>query len=169
MDNKGINLIALIIMIVVMIIIAGIAINNSTGSYEQALTAKAREERNQMAKAVGLRFGNYQINKVASPIVGDVIPEEYLNKPTDEEIISSTKDYLVTMFRKEGKLVTDDEMNNHTTEKEIEKFLKDNINDMEYTRVLRHANIVELEVDSISIQSEFLVNYYSQDVVGPIQ
>ncbi len=169
MNNKGVSLIALVVMRIVMIIIAGIAINNSVGSYDQALEAKALEERRQVSNAISARFGSNQINSIVRPIIGEVIPNEYLNKSSDEEAIIATRDYLVKMFFMEGRLVTDDEMNNKTTQKKIEKFLRDNIQDMEYTRVLRQPDLVELGLESISIESVFLVNYYSTDVVGPIQ
>ena len=169
MNNKGINLIALIIMIIIMIILAGIAINNSTTSVDKSFEAKAREERNQVAIAVSARFGEYHINSVASPIIGETIPSEYFSSDTDEENIENTKDYLVSMFRREGKMQTDDELYNHTIENQLQKFLEDNINDMEYTRILRHDDVIGLALDSISLASEFVVNYYSADVVGPIQ
>ncbi len=169
LNNRGVNLIALIIMMIVMVIIAAIAITNSTDSYDQALEAKNKEERRQVSNAVGARFGSNQINAVVSPIIGEVIPKEYINRPTKEEAIVSIKNYLVELFLSEGKLVSDDELENKTTQKKIQKFIEDNYNDMEYTRVLRHADIIELGLDSISLEAEFLVNYYSTDVVGPIQ
>lgn len=161
MNNKGISLIALAIMIIVMIIIAGIALNAGIGSYEQALVAKAKEERNQVAHAVHARFGDSQVNSAISPIIGEYVPSE--------QDIAKTEEYLINMFRAEGKLATQDELDNKTIQKNIKEFLNSNSGDMEYTRILRHDDIIELGIDSISVESLFLVNYYSADVVGPIQ
>lgn len=169
MNNKGISLIALVILIVVMIIIASIAMNSGTGSYDNALVAKAREERNQMIHAVETRFGDYQINSIMKPLIGEVIPDEYLIHSTPEEVIESCYDYLVKMFLSENRLQTDDELNNKTLQNQIRKFLEDNVADMDYTRVIRHRDAIELGLESVSLDTVFLVNYYSIDVVGPIQ
>jgi type II secretory pathway pseudopilin PulG len=167
-NNKGISLIALAIMIIVMIIIASIAMNAGIDSYDQAVDAKNKEERNQVSQAVNARFGDNQFNAAVSPIVGELIPSECFSYPTDEQIIESAKTYLVDLFISEGRLQTQDEVTNKTIQKDIQRFLEENINDMQYTRILRHNDIIELGLESITINSIFLVNYYSADVVGPI-
>ena len=169
MNNKGISLIALVILIVVMIIIATIAMNSGTSSYDNALDAKAKEERNQMIHAVQSRFGDYQINSIMKPLIGEVIPDEYLIQPTEDEIVESCYDYLYKLFITENRLQTEDEIKNKTLQTQIRKFLEDNVKDMDYTRIIRHRDAIELGLESVSLDTVFLVNYYSIDVVGPIQ
>ena len=53
-------------------------------------------------------------------------------------------------------------------EREIGEFIETNINQMQYTRILRHGDIINLELDNISLKSVFLVNYATNSVVGPI-
>lgn len=166
MNNKGISLIALVIMIIVIIIIASIAINNSTGSYDNGLDAKAKEERAQVVDAINYRFGDNQIDSSINPLVGDTLPQELFEKETDEERKEAIKEYIINLFVSEGKLRTD---NNKEVEEQIKKFVDDNFIEMEYTRILRHNEVVQLGLNSVSNDSEFLVNYYSIDVVGPIQ
>lgn len=160
--NKGISLIALIVMIVVMIILASIAINVGTDSYENALESKAAAERKEVISAVSGRFGDYQRNNTASPIVGVSIPEEYTEA---EEMITYLKAKLKNEY---GKLMTDDEIENKTYQNLIEKFVKDNLEDMEYTRLLFHSDLIELGIEKTNVNAVYLVNYYSSDVVGPI-
>ena len=55
-----------------------------------------------------------------------------------------------------------------------EKILKkygaicDNFDDMEYTRLLFHSDLIELGIEKTNLNAVYLVNYYSSDVVGPI-
>ena len=167
--NQGVSLIALIIMIIVMIIIAGIALTAGVGSYDKAIEAKNKEERHQVKNAVSTRFGEYTMNSSLKPLLGEQIPNEYFLEDNPEERIQAVKMYLVGLFVAEGRLMTDDESENHTTVNEIEEFLKKNYDQMEYTRIIRHSHIIELGIDSIALPSVFLVNYYSADVIGPIQ
>ncbi len=165
MNNKGINLIALIILIIVMIILAGIAISNSTDSYTKSLEAKAKEENNQVRTAINARFGNFNISPSSSPLIGKQVPYD----ESEELDVEAIKNYLVSYYKSKGKLATEDELNNKTTENEIDYFVKRNKEDMEYTRLLEHSDIVALDIESISLDSEFIVNYYTGMVVGPIQ
>ena len=160
-NNKGVSMIALIIAIVIMVILASIALNSGNEAYDKALIAKADAERNQVIQAVETRYGKYSINRTASPLVGDTIPEEYYT-------VNDISKYLMDLFRGENRLYSDDEMTNHTREKQIQEFLVNNVDHMEYTRILRHADIINLGLDNITLKSVFLVNYYSSDVVGPI-
>lgn len=162
-DNEGISLITLVVMVVVMIILASIAINVGTDSYENALESKAAAERQQVIAAVSGRFGDYQRNNTASPLVGLVIPEASLATPDDIET------YCIQMFKNEyGKLITDDEINNSTQQNLIKKFVSDNFEDMEYTRILIYSDLTELGIEKTNLNALYLVNYYSSDVVGPI-
>ena len=162
-NNKGINLVALIIMIIVMIMIAAIAINVSMDSYENSLEAKAAAERQQVTIAISSRFGDHQRNSTANPLVGLMILEEKLD--TEQ----STIDYLCDKFKNEyGKLMTDDELANSTQRISIEHFVYDNFEDMKYTRILLYTDLLELGIENTNMNAVYLVNYYSNDVVGPI-
>lgn len=162
-NNKGINLIALIVTIVVMIILASIAIRVGTDSYENALESKAAAERKEVVSAVSGRFGDYQRNNTASPIVGFKIPEE--NMTTEENIV----EYIKNKLKKDhGKLMTEDELENKTYQNMITKFVDDNFDDMDYTRLLFYRDLIELGIEKTNLNAVYLVNYYSSDVVGPI-
>lgn len=162
-NNKGINLIALIVMIVIMIILASIAIRVGTDSYENALESKAAAERQQVISAISGRFGDYQRNNTANPIVGFMIPKENLD--TKENVTAYIKDKLKNEY---GKLMTDDELENQTYQNLIKEFVEDNFEDMEYTRLLLYSDLIELGIEKTNLNAVYLVNYYSSDVVGPI-
>ena len=97
-NNKGINLIALIVMIVVMIILASVAIRVGTDSYKNALESKGAAERKEVVSAISSRFGDNQRNNTANPIVGFIIPEE--NSGTEEE----TVEYITIIPRGDGEI-----------------------------------------------------------------
>ncbi len=160
-NNRGVSMIALIIAIVIMIILASIALNAGNDAFDRAQIAKADAERKEVMKAVESRYGKYSINKTASPLVGEKIPAEYYT-------VNEISDYLIDLFRSENRMFSDDEMMNHTREREIQAFLVNNVDNMEYTRILRHDDVINLGLDNITLKSVFLVNYYSVDVVGPI-
>lgn len=161
--NKGISLISLVVMIIIMIILASVAINVSMSSYDEALRAKIYAERQQVIDAVTGRFADYQRNNTASPLLGLMIPEE------NSETLKDAYDYIENKLRNEYyKLLTDDEYNNQTQTKQISKFLVDNAEDMEYTRLLFYDDLLELGLENTTLQAVYLVNYYSSDVVGPI-
>lgn len=162
-NNKGISLITLVVMIVIMIILASVAINVSMNSYDEALRAKIYAERQQVIDAVTGRFSDYQRNNTANPLLGLMIPEE------NSETLMDTYDYIENKLRNEYyKLLTDDEYDNQTQTKQISKFLVDNAEDMEYTRILFYDDLLELGLENTTLQAVYLVNYYSSDVVGPI-
>lgn len=162
-NNKGINLVALVVMIIIMIILASIAIKAGTDAYQNALETKAAEERKQVEYAVSDRFGDYQRNATANPLVGFSIPDE--NRESDEKLTN----YITDKFKSEyGKLITDDEMQNSTQKNLIRKFVSDNFEDMEYTRILVYSDLIELGIENTNLNAIYLVNYYSNDVVGPI-
>ena len=161
-NNKGINLVAIIIMIIVMIMLAAIAINVSMDSYENSLEAKAAAERQQITIAISSRFGDNQRNATANPLVGLMILEELETEP-------SIIDYVCDKFKNEyGKLMTDDELANSTQRISIERFIYDNFEDMKYTRILVYTDLLELGIENTNMNAVYLVNYYSNDVVGPI-
>jgi hypothetical protein len=166
-NNKGISIVALVFMIIIIVIIAGIALSSGIIGYDKAYEAKAKEERRQIVNAVSNRFGDFQRSKTMNPLIGDEIPSEYLSESDKDTRKSNVKAYLFELFHSEGKL--NDRDANIQLEKDLDDFLEKNIDEMKYTRLIRHDQIIELGIESISLQSEFLVNYYTADVVGPIQ
>jgi type II secretory pathway pseudopilin PulG len=161
-NKKGVSLVALVITMIVIIILAGIALTSGIGGYDKALEAKDKEERNQVMNAINNRFGDYQRNKTLNPIVGEVVPD--YSEESGETRINDVKEYLVQLFLSEGRMTRDID----GISKDIESFVRRNIDNMEYTRILRHNNVIEIGINSISKDRVFLVNYYSVDVVGPI-
>ena len=104
--NQGVSLVALIIMIIVMIIIAGIALNSGIGSYDKALEAKSKEERHQVKNAVSTRFGDYTMNPSLKPLLGEQIPDDYFMESDPDARIQAIKVYLLALFISEGRLQT---------------------------------------------------------------
>jgi len=64
--------------------------------------------------------------------------------------------------------MTDDELDNSTQRVLIERFVYDNFEDMKYTRILLYTDLIELGIENTNMNAVYLVNYYSNDVVGPI-
>lgn len=161
-NNKGINLITLVIMIVIIIILAAIVIRPVTNSYDNAIKSRQEAERNQVVSAITERFGDNQRNNNLYPLIGEAIPNEYQNT---EEALSG---YLISLFKNKGKLLSKDEDEIQTQKSEIEKFVSDNFEDMEYTKILYGTELLSLDIETTTTNTIYLVNYYSSDVVGPI-
>lgn len=158
--NRGISLITLVVMIIIMIILAAIVINVTTKSFDKSIETKANEERAQVQYAISSRFGDYQRNSTANPIVGIIIPEE--NRATVDSVVN----YITFKLKRDyGKLVNVD---SKEQENDIRKMVSDNFEDMEYTRILTPTDLIELEMENTNLNAVYLVNYYSSDVVGPI-
>ena len=169
-NNSGVSLMALVITIVIMIILSAVALRQGNEDYIKAQEAKEDAERNQVTIAVEYRYGNYLRNKTTNQLVGDEIPITFDVNNFDEVYIAATKaqikQYLVELFQSEGRLSMD--TTRQRFEREIGEFIETNINQMQYTRILRHGDIINLELDNISLKSVFLVNYATNSVVGPI-
>ena len=170
-NNKGISLIALAIAIVIMIILASVALRAGTTDYDKAVEAKEDAERGQVSTAIGYRYGNYLVNKTTNPLIGDKIGfnstlSDYTGENFIEDYKRELKEYLILFFMGEGRLNAPERLTNF--EADMDEFLERNLDCMQYTRILRHADIINLELDNISLNSVFLVNYYTNSVVGPI-
>ncbi len=155
-NNKGINMIALVVTIIVMIIIASISLNAAIKDRQKAEEAKRLSERNQVEKAVGIRYANHVRNSAHYPIIGASIPEQYT---TADEI----KEYIVDLFTRE-------EVSSNLNEfsDDLDEFINTNLKYMEYTRILRHSDVIGLEIENVTLKSVFIVNYYTGKVLGPI-
>ena len=158
MNNKGINLIALVIMIIVMIIVASIAYKNSFDAQEKAMVARNKEERMNVTHAIQNRFGEYVTNGTISPLSGVIIPEE-------NDTIDKMYEYIKMYLKTKGKLSTDER---EEFENDIMNLLKENKDNLEYTRVLEHSHLLELGVENLPTDAMYVVNYYGMTVVGPI-
>jgi Tfp pilus assembly protein PilE len=159
-NNKGISLVALVVVIIILVILSSIAITAGMNDYDKAQQAKENLERSQVIEAVSTRYNNYLRNSTANPLVGDKVPDDY---QTEEEI----KEYLIGLFQSESRISNSPEKY-ATFEKELDAFVEENVKLMKYTRVLRHDDIVSLNVDNVSISAVFLVNYYTSSVIGPV-
>ncbi len=159
-NNKGISLVALVVVIIILVILSSIAITAGMNDYNKAQQAKENLERSQVIEAVSTRYNNYLRNSTANPLVGDKVPDDY---QTEEEI----KKYLIGLFQSENRISNSPEKYD-AFEKELDAFVEENVKLMKYTRVLRHDDIVSLNVDNVSISAVFLVNYYTSSVIGPV-
>lgn len=162
MNNKGINLITLVITIIVIIILATITINIGTKAYDNAREARLEEQRNNVINAVSARFADNQRNELVNPLLGYAIQVE------DGDTAENLANKYIERFKDEGKLDTDDTQKNANTEDQIKKLILDNFDNMNYTRVLQYNDLIALEIENTDTNALFLVNYYSSDVVGPI-
>ena len=159
-NNKGIGLIALIVVIIILVILSSIAITAGTRDSEKAQQAKEDLERSQVTEAISTRYNNYLRNSTANPLVGDKVPEDYQTK---EEV----KGYLIRLFQSENRITSSPDAYDQFV-KELDDFLDENIGQMKFTRILRHDDIVSLNIDNVSISAAFLVNYYTSSVIGPV-
>ena len=168
-SKKGVSIVALVFMIIIMVILASIALTSGLTGYDKAYEAKAKEERRQIVNAISGRFGDNQRNGTVYPLVGFEIPPEYYTNDNDDATkIENITNYLLGVFRSNDKLNLDEVTINQTKD-EVKKFVEKNLDIMKYTRILMHDDIIALGIDSISQYAMFLINYYSADVVGPIQ
>lgn len=157
--NKGINLLALIITVIVMIILATITIFVSANAYQRGVEAKKDAERLQVVRAIENRFGENQRNELANPLAGFVIPEE--KREDEEEFLSylETKiksDYQKKLFEIPEQL------------EEMKNFFQSNKENQEYTRILLYTDMIELGIENVTEGTVYVVNYYSDNVVGPL-
>ena len=141
-----------------MIIVASIAYNNSFDAQNKAMVARSKEERMNVTHAIQNRFGEYITNDTISPLSGVIIPE-------DNDTIDKMYEYITTYLRSKGKLATDQK---EEFENDIMNLLKENQNNLEYTRVLEHSHLLELGVENLPTDAMYVVNYYGMTVVGPI-
>jgi len=156
MNNKGINLIALVIMIIIMIIIAAIAYSNSFDAHEKALIAREKEENMNVTNAIQNRFGEYMVNNTLNPLCGVIIPAN------TKETMNA---YIINYLREHDKLSTERRLE---YESAIFDLLKQNEENLEYTRILERSHLVELGIENIPTDAMYVVNYYGTTVVGPI-
>ena len=159
-NNKGISLVSLVVMIILMILLASYGVNVGINNYNKSLETKAAEENQQVKLAVSNRFGDNQRNNTSYPLVGLVIPEDNANT------IDMAKTYIIYKLRKDYNKLNNE--NYAEDEANIQKFVNDNFSEMEYTRILTSTDLVELGIENTNLNSIFIVNYYSSDVVGPI-
>ena len=97
MNNKGVSLIALVVMIIIMIIIAAIAYTNSFDAHEKAMIAREKEENMNVTNAIQNRFGEYATNGAINPLAGVIIPEE-------NDSIEKKNEYIISYLKQNGKL-----------------------------------------------------------------
>lgn len=162
-NNKGISLVTLIVMILVMIILAAITIRSTMIGYEKSLEAKAGAEREQVRKAMNGKFADNQVNGTANPLVGLLIPKE--NMDTEEAVVNYLCDKLKDDYMK---FVNIEAVEQEKQRDSIIKFVSDNFEDMEYTRILEYSDLINLGLENTNLNAVYVVNYYSSDVIGPI-
>ena len=158
MNNKGISLIALAVMIIVMIIIAAIAYTNSFDAHDKAMIAREKEENMNVTNAIQNRFGEYMASSTINPLSGIIIPN-------DLTTTSEMEEFIINYLHENGKLYTE---RNAEFKAGIRKLLEDNKDHPEYTRILEHTHLIDLGIENLPTDSMYVVNYYGMTVVGPI-
>lgn len=165
-NSKGISMITLIITIVVIIILSSIAIVVSENGIDMALDARYQNERKELSDAVISRFAGYLRNSSTYPLEGASVPaifdESLSNADKEAQALSQILEYLKTSGS--ATAGTDDVKN------EISKILHDNINHIKYTRIIGSSEMLSLGLSNLTsdINYVYIVNYYSADVIGPI-
>lgn len=153
-NSKGISIITLVITIVVMLILASIVYVVGNDGMETADNAKHYNEKKSLQEAMEARFASFAVNEKMNPLEGTQI-EDY----TADKII----EHLTSLGRKEA----------NTTENrdEIVKFVEQNVNHAEYTRIINYDDMLALEIANVSYKTNYsyVVNYHSLDIVGPIK
>lgn len=163
---KGVSMITLIITIIVIIILSSVAIVVSNNGIDMANEAKFQNEKREIKQALTSRFAGYLRNEDLYPIEGIALQSAFNEGLSDEERKQQVLNEIVTHLKGLGRYTVDtDEVKN-----EIEKMLQDNINHIEYTRIIGATEMLALGLTNVGseINYEYVVNYYSSDVIGPI-
>ncbi len=165
-NNQGISMITLIITIVVILILSGIAIVVSESGIDMAIDARYQNEKKELQSAVTSRFAGYLRNSQTYPLEGasvEAIFDETLSKE-DKKTRAMTEiiNYLKSLGRTTAETAE--------VKSEIEQILGDNINHIKYTRIIGSTEMLSLGLSNLNsdINYNYIVNYYSADVIGPI-
>lgn len=165
-NNQGISMITLIITIVVIIILSSIAIVVSENGIDMAIDARYQNERKELQSAVTSRFAGYLRNSQTYPLEGASVEAIFDETLSNEEKKSQATTEIVDYLKNLGRYTAEtDEVKN-----EIGKILEDNINHVKYTRIIGSTEMLSLGITNLNsdINYNYIVNYYSADVIGPI-
>lgn len=165
-NSKGVSMVSLVITIIVIIILASIAIVVSDNGIDMAYDAKFENERKELKQAVASRFASYMRNSDMYPLEGISVPAMFNDGLSTDEKQQQVLEEVVTYLNSLGRTTVDkDEVKN-----EIVQLLQENKNHIKYTRIVGATEMLALGLTNISgnINYEYIVNYYSADVIGPI-
>lgn len=165
-NSKGISMITLIITIVVIIILSSIAIVVSENGIDMALDARYQNERKELSEAVTSRFAGYLRNSSTYPLEGVSVEAVFDDSLSNDEKEAEALTQIVERLKNLGSTTVD----TVDVKNEINKILHDNINHIKYTRIVSSTEMLALGLTNLGsdINYVYIVNYYSADVIGPI-
>lgn len=153
-NNKGINLITLIIMIAVILILTAIFASNGLDSVFEAKNSKNANEIAQLKTAVTNRFNSYLKNEDTVALIGKPVKGTYSSGECVNRIISSLD------FEKASQEEKNAEINKITNN------ISRDFN--EYVMIIESGDMAKLGLENYSKTNRYIVNYYTGAVYGPI-
>ena len=152
-NSKGISMVTLVITIVVMMILLSIAFVVNNDGTERADIAKIENEKQLLQQALQARCADYIRNPQFASLEG--------------EKVEPTLDAITSYLSSSGRETTNDS----EVRTEITTFLQKNDKWTEYIRIIDYSDMLGLGLTNISHKTDYsyVVNYYSLDIVGPIE
>ena len=126
-NEKGINIISLIVTIIVIIILSAIVINIGTQGLDSTDTAVIASEKKAIETAIVERFADYSFDKETFPLIGTEISSD-----------------------------------------DIVDFSEADASHLNYMRKINASNMRSLGIKNAT-GAEYIVDYYSGDVFGPLE
>lgn len=153
-NNKGINLITLIIMIAVILILTAIFASNGLDSIFEAKNSKNANEIAQLKTAVTNRFNSYLKNEDTVMLIGQPAKNTYSTNECINKIISSLDFEKTSQEEKDA---------------EVSKITNNISRDFsEYVMIIGSGDMAKLGLENYSKTNRYIVNYYTGAVYGPI-
>ncbi len=153
-NNKGINLITLIIMIAIILILTAIFASNGLDSVFEAKNSKNANEIAQLKTAVANRFNSYLKNEDTVSLIGKPVKSTYTSDECVNKIISTLDFEKASQEEKTA---------------EITKITNNISRDFnEYIMIIESGDMARLGLENYSKTNRYIVNYYTGAVYGPI-
>ena len=155
MNNRGVTLITVIIMISVILILSAIFVSTSLESLEEAKKAERKTEIYQLHLAVMDRYTMYEKNQGNISLIGTLAKSKWTTASECLNEILSTVDFS--------------ELESGEKAKKIEKITNEIARDYdEYVMLVNSGDVTRLGVDKVS-GATYIVDYYTGSVYGPIE
>lgn len=155
MENKGITLITVIVMISVILILSAIFLSTGMESLEESKKAEKENEIHQIKLAVVDRYTSYEKNDGSVSLIGTSAKNKWATSSECVNSIIPTLDF--------SSLSSDDK------ESKINRITSDITRDYdEFVMLINSGDMARLGVDKAS-DSLYVVDYYTGSVYGPIE
>ena len=149
MNNSGITLITLIVMIIIILILSSIFVVTGMNSLDESKEAQIEREIHSLKQAINVRYTEYEKND------GSVLLFGTLAKKTMNE---------AECIAKIEKTLSDEEKT-----KDLEKISGDLTENFdEYVMIIKKSDKKNLGLENYSADTNYIVDYRSGRVFGPI-